>query len=73
MSGWTTKEIPSMAGKLALVTGANSGIGWHTAFELARCGASVILAARSESKGVERITVVRHDLPSVPGSPWCST
>jgi hypothetical protein len=32
---WTVKEIPSLAEKLAVVTGANSGIGWHMALELA--------------------------------------
>jgi NAD(P)-dependent dehydrogenase (short-subunit alcohol dehydrogenase family) len=40
---WTAKEIPSLAGQLAVVTGANSGIGWHTALELARAGGEVIL------------------------------
>lgn len=55
---WTTAEIPSQRGKLAVVTGANSGIGWHIALELARAGAEVILTARSETKGraaVERL------------------
>lgn len=48
MSGkhWTAADIPSQAGKLALVTGANSGIGFHTALELARAGSGVILACR---------------------------
>jgi NAD(P)-dependent dehydrogenase (short-subunit alcohol dehydrogenase family) len=58
MNRWTTADMPSQAGKLAVVTGANSGIGWHTALELAGAGAEVILAARSEAKGrdaVERI------------------
>lgn len=44
---WTTQDIPSLNGKLALVTGANSGLGYHTALELARKGAHVILACRS--------------------------
>jgi short chain dehydrogenase len=48
---WTIREIPSQTGKMAVVTGANSGIGWHTALELARTGGEVILAARSEEKG----------------------
>lgn len=43
---WTAAEIPSQAGKLALITGANSGIGFHTALELARAGCGVILACR---------------------------
>jgi NAD(P)-dependent dehydrogenase (short-subunit alcohol dehydrogenase family) len=44
---WTIADIPPQTGKIAVVTGANSGIGWHTALELARAGAEVILAART--------------------------
>jgi NAD(P)-dependent dehydrogenase (short-subunit alcohol dehydrogenase family) len=43
MEKWTVADISSQAGKLAVVTGANSGIGWHTALELARAGSEVIL------------------------------
>jgi NAD(P)-dependent dehydrogenase (short-subunit alcohol dehydrogenase family) len=48
---WSTSDIPSLAGTTAVVTGANSGIGWHTAAELARHGADVTLAVRSLDKG----------------------
>jgi NAD(P)-dependent dehydrogenase (short-subunit alcohol dehydrogenase family) len=48
---WSTSDIPSLAGTTAVVTGANSGIGWHTAAELARHGADVTLAVRSPDKG----------------------
>lgn len=47
---WTAAAIPSQAGKLALITGANSGIGFHTALELARAGCAVILACRDRAK-----------------------
>jgi NAD(P)-dependent dehydrogenase (short-subunit alcohol dehydrogenase family) len=51
MSDWQTTDIPSQAGKLAVVTGANSGIGYYTALELARAGAEVILGCRDAAKG----------------------
>jgi NAD(P)-dependent dehydrogenase (short-subunit alcohol dehydrogenase family) len=48
---WSPAELPSLVGTSAVVTGANSGIGWHTALELARHGAEVTLAVRSPEKG----------------------
>jgi NAD(P)-dependent dehydrogenase (short-subunit alcohol dehydrogenase family) len=47
MTKWSTADIPSQEGRVAVVTGANSGIGWHTALELARAGGEVILTVRS--------------------------
>jgi NAD(P)-dependent dehydrogenase (short-subunit alcohol dehydrogenase family) len=58
MEKWTVADIPSQAGNLAVVTGANSGIGWHTALELARAGSEVILAARTALR--KRDGVRRH-------------
>ena len=59
---WTVTDIPPQTGKLAVVTGANSGIGWHTALELARAGSEVILAARSEAKGRDAVERIRREL-----------
>jgi NAD(P)-dependent dehydrogenase (short-subunit alcohol dehydrogenase family) len=56
---WTAAEIPSQAGRRAIITGANSGIGWHTALELARKGAEVIIAARSLEKAEDAAARVR--------------
>jgi NAD(P)-dependent dehydrogenase (short-subunit alcohol dehydrogenase family) len=61
---WTAAEIPSQQGKLAIVTGANSGIGWNTALELARAGAEVILTARTEAKGRDAVRRINRELPS---------
>ncbi|NSL43771.1 SDR family NAD(P)-dependent oxidoreductase, partial [Streptomyces sp. 8P21H-1] len=46
MSRWSTLDIPDQRGRTAVVTGANSGIGYVTARELARRGARVVLACR---------------------------
>jgi NAD(P)-dependent dehydrogenase (short-subunit alcohol dehydrogenase family) len=45
-SKWTTDRIPDQSGRVAVVTGANSGLGLITARELARAGATVVVAAR---------------------------
>ncbi len=51
MTSWTAADLPSFAGRTAIVTGANSGLGEVTARELARVGAQVILAVRNTEKG----------------------
>jgi len=56
---WTASEIPDQSGKLAIVTGANSGLGRITGLELARHGAGVVVACRSVEKGKAAAAEIR--------------
>ncbi len=60
---WTAAQIPSQTGKRAIVTGANSGLGFHTARELARAGAQVMLACRSIERGEKAAQRIRDEQP----------
>jgi NAD(P)-dependent dehydrogenase (short-subunit alcohol dehydrogenase family) len=53
MKPWTFDDIPDLAGRRAIVTGANSGVGYWTALHLARRGAEVVMACRSASRAQE--------------------
>jgi len=48
---WKAADIPSLKGQRVLITGANSGIGYHAALKLARKGAHVMLACRDQQRG----------------------
>ncbi|MBA2949128.1 oxidoreductase [Streptomyces himalayensis] len=62
MTGWNASGIPDQGGRVAVVTGANSGIGYVTARELARHGARVLLACRSETRGIEASDRIRAEV-----------
>jgi len=61
---WTTADIPDQHGRTALVTGANTGIGFHEALELARKGAQVLLASRNPERGRTARTAILRELPA---------
>src|SRR5213593_4197065 len=60
---WTADQIPDQAGRVAVVTGANSGLGLVTARELARAGARVIVACRKTGKGEDAVASIVADAP----------
>lgn len=63
MSPWTVDDIPDQSGRVAVVTGGNSGLGKITGRELARKGARVLLAVRTASKGATAAQEIRDTVP----------
>ena len=61
---WTTADIPNQTGKVAVVTGANGGLGLATAHALARAGAHVVMAARNQAKAAEAQAEILAAVPS---------
>lgn len=61
MAHWDERDIPDLHGKVALVTGANSGLGLETSKYLARHGATVLLACRNLEKAEWAAAEVGHD------------
>ncbi len=68
-TNWTAAKIPSQEGRRALVTGANSGIGFHAALELARRGAEIILPARTEAKAADAAKRIHAEVPGAKVTP----
>jgi NAD(P)-dependent dehydrogenase (short-subunit alcohol dehydrogenase family) len=60
---WTTSHIPTQAGRRAVITGANSGIGFETALALAGKGAELILPARTQAKSDDAVARILKQVP----------
>ncbi|MFO0660969.1 MAG: oxidoreductase [Polyangiaceae bacterium] len=62
-NGWNESSIPDQTGKVVIVTGGNSGIGWQAARALADHGATVVLACRSAARGAEAADKLKAFVP----------
>ncbi|KAJ7156149.1 NAD(P)-binding protein [Mycena filopes] len=61
------KDMPSLTGKIAIVTGGNRGMGFHLTQQLANHGAKVYLAARTSSSAEDAISKIEADNPELQG------
>jgi NAD(P)-dependent dehydrogenase (short-subunit alcohol dehydrogenase family) len=59
---WTERDIPEQKGRVAVVTGANTGLGFETARALAERGATVVLAVRDVEKGKKAAARISGDV-----------
>jgi NAD(P)-dependent dehydrogenase (short-subunit alcohol dehydrogenase family) len=60
---WGTEDIPDRSDRVAVVTGANGGLGLEVARELARRGAHVVMAARDQAKAQEARASILAEIP----------
>lgn len=60
---WDTRDMPDLTGKVAVVSGANSGLGLHTASALAAKGAHVVMACRDGGKAGSAMAQIRGETP----------
>ena len=63
-SKWTAADVPDQSGRVAIVTGANSGLGFDTAAVLADKGAHVVLAVRNLDKGNQAADRIKTKSPN---------
>ena len=63
MTRWTPSDIPDLTGRTALVTGANSGLGFWTSVELARHGARVLMACRNPDRASAALDRLGKEAP----------
>jgi NAD(P)-dependent dehydrogenase (short-subunit alcohol dehydrogenase family) len=63
MAKWTAADIPDQTGRVAVITGANTGLGYETAAALADRGAHVVLAVRNVDKGKDAAARITAQSP----------
>ena len=60
---WSATDIPDQSGRVAVVTGANGGLGLETARALSRVGARVVMAVRNQQKAQDAVADIRASVP----------
>src|SRR6478752_7024577 len=63
MSHWAVEDMPDQTGRTFVVTGANSGLGYETARQVARKGGRVIMTARDQGKGDAAVERLKREHP----------
>ncbi len=63
-SKWTAGDVPDQTGRVAIITGANTGLGYETAAVLADHGAHVVLAVRNLDKGKDAVARIKAETPT---------
>lgn len=66
-------SVPDLRGRFAVVTGANSGLGFGLAKRLAAAGADVVMAVRDRVKGERAVADIRRDAPQASSQSGNST
>jgi len=68
-ASWRPADIPDLTGRVAVVTGANSGLGYETALAFAEHGATVVLACRDIARGAVAADRIRASVPAASVEP----
>ena len=61
--GWNPADLPDAHGRTVAITGANAGVGYFTAEQLARAGARVVLACRDPERAEAAVAAIRRRVP----------
>lgn len=63
MPNWKTQDMPDQTGRVAIVTGANSGLGFASTLALVKKGAQVVMASRDKTKSLQALTQIKTEFP----------
>jgi NAD(P)-dependent dehydrogenase (short-subunit alcohol dehydrogenase family) len=64
MTNFSLEKVPSQKGRIAVVTGANTGLGYETALGLARKECKVVMACRNRDKAEQAMVDIRKEIPN---------